>query len=153
MIKKIVLIVIVILAAWFWIKQSHQSDQVIDDQTVTQYTPGASDSEKLLEFAFQNRQSDIQVQGKGTVITLLKDDNEGSRHQRFIIQLSNQQTLLIAHNIDLAPRINTLRKGDLIEFFGEYEWNKKGGVIHWTHHDPKKRHPDGWLKHKGKLYQ
>jgi len=91
--------------------------------------------------------------GSGTVIRLLSDDNKGSRHQRFIIKQSSGKTLLIAHNIDLAPKIQSLKKGGLIKFCGEYENNSKGGVIHWTHHDPRKHHVAGWLKYNGKKYQ
>jgi hypothetical protein len=40
-----------------------------------------------------------------------------------------------------------------VAFRGEYEWNQKGGVIHWTHRDPDGQHSGGWLKHKGKTYQ
>lgn len=103
--------------------------------------------------AFKERESDIQVRGQGQVIKILSDDTKGSRHQRFILKLESGQTLLIAHNIDLAPRINNLKKNDTVEFYGEYEWNSKGGVIHWTHHDPKRKHAGGWLKHKGAKYQ
>ncbi|MBA3024824.1 MAG: DUF3465 domain-containing protein [Sulfurimonas sp.] len=91
--------------------------------------------------------------GSGTVIRLLSDDNEGSRHQRFIIKESSGRTLLISHNIDLAPKIYSLDTGDLIKFCGEYENNAKGGVVHWTHHDPQKRHTAGWLEYNGKKYQ
>jgi hypothetical protein len=106
----------------------------------------------LIEHAFQNRQSNLQVRGEGVVIAILPDDNRGRRHQRFIIRLPSGQTVLMAHNIDLAPRINSLSKGDSIAFYGEYEWNEKGGVIHWTHHDPDGKHADGWIMHKGRKY-
>lgn len=91
--------------------------------------------------------------GSGTVTKLLSDDNTGSRHQRFIIKESSGRTLLIAHNIDLAPKIYSIEKGGLIKFCGEYENNSKGGVVHWTHHDPQKRHTAGWLEYNGKKYQ
>ena len=84
---------------------------------------------------------------------ILSDDNDGSRHQRFILRLDSGQTLLIAHNIDLAPRVSSLSEGDGIAFYGVYEWNPKGGVIHWTHHDPNNHHVTGWLQHNGKTYQ
>ena len=111
----------------------------------------ADDTSKISN-AFNNIQSDLQVKAIGTVIKLLKDDNKGSRHQKFILKLSSGQTLLVAHNIDLAPRINSLSKGDRVQFYGEYEWNSKGGVIHWTHKDPNGKHINGWLKHNGNIY-
>jgi hypothetical protein len=110
----------------------------------------SNDSE--LKQAFESRQSDVQVQGVGTVIRLLVDDNKGSRHQKFILKLSNHQTLLVAHNIDLAPRISNLKTGDIVAFYGEYEWNNRGGIIHWTHRDPRNKHKHGWLKHNGQVY-
>lgn len=108
---------------------------------------------KQIVTAYKQEKNDIQVTGEGTIIKLLPDDLQGSRHQRFLVKINGQQTLLISHNIDLAPRINTLQAGEKIEFHGEYVWNKKGGIIHWTHHDPGGRHQDGWLRYKNKLYQ
>lgn len=112
-----------------------------------------SDSDGVLRRAFERRTSNLQVEGRGVVRRVLPDDNEGSRHQRFILELGSGQTLLIAHNVDVAPRIHGLRKGDKVAFRGEYEWNPEGGVIHWTHRDPGGRRPGGWLKHKGKTYR
>jgi len=94
-----------------------------------------------------------QVKSAGIVVRLLPDDNQGSRHQRFILELANGQTILIAHNIDLAPRINSIDIGDTVEFFGQYETNDRGGVVHWTHHDPQGQHVGGWLKHRGRVYE
>lgn len=109
--------------------------------------------EQLISQAFSQQQTGIQVQSAGVVSRLLPDDNNGSRHQRFIITLSSGQTLLIAHNIDLAAKIDSLKVGDRVLFKGEYEYNDRGGVVHWTHHDPKGRHVAGWLKHQGQTYQ
>ena len=106
-----------------------------------------------LATAFERRESSLQVRGRGTVERLLPDDHDGSRHQRFILRLDSGQSLLVAHNIDLAPRVAGLGVGDSVEFFGEYEWNDRGGVIHWTHHDPDGSHVGGWLRHAGRIYE
>lgn len=119
----------------------------------SQTSTSSQSSDRALQSAYSNRQSNLQVRGQGVVSRILPDDLEGSRHQRFILQLSTGQTLLIAHNIDLAPRIAGLNTGDTVMFYGEYEWNTKGGVIHWTHHDPDNRHVGGWLQHSGRTYQ
>lgn len=106
-----------------------------------------------LRAAFEQRRSGVQVAGHGVVTRLLADDVDGSRHQRFIVRLAHGQTVLIAHNIDLAPRIESLKVGDEVSFFGTYEWNDKGGVVHWTHHDPRGEHVAGWIEHRGQRYQ
>lgn len=110
---------------------------------------GAAD--KILD-AFQAERSDMWIEGGGTVQRTLADDSEGSRHQRFIVRLANKHTILIAHNIDLAQRV-PLKAGDPISFYGEYEWNEQGGVVHWTHHDPGNRREGGWIRHKGTTYR
>ena len=97
--------------------------------------------------------SDAQVQDNGKVVKILADDNRGSRHQKFLVRIASGQTLLFAHNIDLAPRIDDIQVGDFISFRGEYVYNPKGGVVHWTHLDPQGRHYGGWIKHNGNTYQ
>ena len=101
---------------------------------------------KALAEAFKNRRSNVAIDSlSGTVEALLPDDLEGDRHQRFIIRVSRDQTVLVVHNIDMAPRVNGLRKGDRVSVKGEYEWNERGGLLHWTHKDPRSSHEDGWI--------
>lgn len=123
--------------------QIHNIDQTIN----------AKESDARIKEAYAKVKSDFWIQSQGVVIKVLKDDDDGSKHQRFLLKLSNGHTVLIAHNIDLAPRIPNLRNGDTVAFYGEYEWNNKGGVIHWTHRDPFGYKTGGWLVHKGKRYE
>jgi hypothetical protein len=59
----------------------------------------------------------------------------------------------VAHNIDVAPRLEPLRIGDTVEYHGEYVWNAQGGVVHWTHRDPAGHHEAGWLRREGRVFQ
>lgn len=112
----------------------------------------ASDSGDIAR-AFEAHRSGVQVHGSGIVEKVLKDDEQGSRHQRFILHVDSGHSVLFAHNIDLASRVPDLYAGTRVEFEGEYEWNEKGGVVHWTHRDPSGRHPAGWLKVAGSVYR
>lgn len=143
--KKIALLIVIVFSLYGYLDNNPDFVQSFTKQSAT--------DDSVLTLAYENRKSDVQVRGSGIVIRNLADDTKGSRHQKFILKLSSGQTLLISHNIDLAPRINSLRKGDTVNFYGEYEWNSKGGVVHWTHHDPRGNHTGGWLKHNGVTYQ
>jgi hypothetical protein len=109
--------------------------------------------DNALAAAYRDHESRIEVCGHGTVARVLRDDTQGIRHQRFVIRLPSGQSILIAYNYDLAPRIEGLRAGAPIEFEGEYEWNPQGGVVHWTHRDPSGRHRAGWIRYDGRQYQ
>lgn len=116
--------------------------------------PGLSTSgNEEVANAFKEQKSNVQVMGEGVVTKILPDDRDGGRHQRFILSVGSGQSLLVAHNIDLAPRLTSLELGDKVAFKGIYEWNPKGGTIHWTHRDPTGRHQAGWLKHNGETFQ
>ncbi len=106
----------------------------------------------LLERLYREQVSDIMITLTGEVIKTLPDDNDGSRHQRFILRISPDRTVLIAHNIDLAERL-PLREGDSVTVRGEYEWTQQGGTMHWTHHDPKGWRDGGWIEHAGIRYE
>ena len=119
---------------------------------IIESTPQISADDQILKNAYENKISDIQVHGLGSVTKELSDDTSGNKHQRFILKLTSGQTLLISHNIDISTKIDTLFVNDSVEFYGEYVWNSEGGLVHWTHHDPNHKHTDGWLKHKGIKY-
>ena len=113
----------------------------------------AKSSESEIANVYMQHLQDIQVMGEGEVVKVLADDNQGSKHQRFIVRVLEGFTVLIAHNIDLAPRIQNIATGNRVAFYGEYVWNEKGGVVHWTHHDPRGRHTSGWVKYNGITHQ
>ncbi len=142
--KKFLFFILAAAGAYYVVQQSDPAFQ--DHATPTTF-------ESPVTQTSAQWQAGQQVSGTGTVSRILPDDNEGSRHQRFILRLGTGQTLLVAHNIDLAPRVPSLREGDTVSFYGEYEPSAQGGVIHWTHSDPAGRHTAGWLEHEGRRYQ
>ena len=151
--KTLGILVAVLVAALAYLNDSGWTPGTDNGGDVAVSHATADSGIREIAAAYRAQRSDVQVSASGTVKKVLRDDLDGSRHQRFLLRLENDQTLLIAHNIDLAPRIPDLRPGDRVAFYGEYEWNNQGGVIHWTHHDPAGRHVDGWLRHEGRTYQ
>jgi Protein of unknown function (DUF3465) len=89
----------------------------------------------------------------GVVVRILADDHDGSPHQRFILKTNDGISMMIAHNLDLAPRLNGLAGGDKLRVRGEYLWNERGGALHWTHDDPHGDHEPGHIDWEGKRYQ
>ena len=101
---------------------------------------------------YGRRDDDSWIEDSGYVVRLLHDDNDGSRHQRFIVQLPGRQTLLVAHNLDISKRV-PLGMGDRVRFRGLYEWNDLGGLVHWTHHDPHGVEDGGYVKYRTQTYE
>lgn len=147
------LVLIFILSLLAACKQSVPESFVANDAVIINAPVNAEASNQVLIDAFKHKKSDIFVKGTGIVKKLLADDNKGARHQKFLVSISPEQTLLFAHNIDLAPRVENLHIGDTLVFKGEYVYNPKGGVMHWTHKDPQGQQPGGWIKHNGKIYE
>jgi len=115
--------------------------------------PEADVGATVLAAAYAQHKSNVLVQGDGLVTRILRDDLHGARHQRFLLRLASGQTVLIAHNIDVAQRVEPVNEGDRVAFRGEYEWNEQGGIIHWTHHVASGDHASGWLEHAGRRYE
>ncbi len=94
----------------------------------------------------------VEITVCAPVKRLLPDDTRGLPHEKFLLELSNGTTLLVAHDTAMAPRV-PLAVGDRPILHGEYIWNHKGGLIHWTHHTDTPRHEGGWIEFNGKRYE
>ena len=152
--QKIALVLLVIIGAVYLLTQypfDSLEQKTPSSNDVNQANSGQFEQTDIRSF-FEAQRSGVMVATVGNVTRLLKDDNKGSKHQRFLIEIPSGLSLLVAHNIDLAPRV-PLAVNDQVLIYGQYEWNHKGGVLHWTHHDPKKIHAGGWIEHQGKRYE
>lgn len=101
---------------------------------------------------FDKHDTGTWIEASGKVCRLLPDDRDGSHHQRFVLSLGNKQTVLIAHNTDIAERV-AVGLGDRVQFRGMYEWTDLGGLVHWTHHDPLGVEAGGYIKYRSKTYR
>ena len=113
---------------------------------------GFNHTDNTVQLAYAAQRSGVWLNTSGHVIRVLRDDNEGSRHQKFIIELDDGHSVLVAHNVDVARRV-PVREGLLLTVRGRYEWNDRGGVVHWTHHDPGGREQGGWIMVSGVRYE
>ena len=105
-----------------------------------------------VQSAYTRHLSGVEVEAAGRVERVLSDDRTGVRHERFVLAIDSGPTVLIVHNLDIAERV-PVHAGDEVTLRGEYVWNDKGGLIHWTHRDPSHRHKDGWIRYRGTVYQ
>ena len=130
-----------------------QSTEQAPAQVSTSPSASSSMDAGAITEAFGAQRNVPQVQGSGVVTKVLKDDTKGLKHQKFLLKVSDNITILIAHNIDLAPRVADINEGDVVAYKGEYIYTPKGGTVHWTHKDPRGHHEGGWLKHNGNTYE
>jgi len=144
--RHVVFVALVLIAGAVWLFEQGVFDA--GPATPRETTDGAA----RLEYAFEKRLNDEWIEASVRVTRLLGDDRDGSRHQRFVVETAGGQSLLIAHNIDLAQRV-PVAIGDRVRFRGVYEWNEQGGVIHWTHHDPQGQTAGGYIEHQRKKYR
>lgn len=151
--SSIVMLLLLLAVAWQqqWLPTTQSSSDA--EQSVPQAVESGAYHNAAIMQAFRDQRSNVQVLGQGIVQRVLPPDNDGNPHQRFIVRIAPDHTVLLAHNLTLAEEIKNLRRGEQVSFYGEYEWNDRGGVIHWTHNDPQGRHADGWIEYRGRRYQ
>lgn len=159
-----IVILLAVLAVTWWL-ENRKEGEPSSGGTTSAERPPAGDSKSrspraeapmpgdgALAQAIRGKRSRVWVEGEGTIVHLLPDDRIAPRHQLCLVELDGGHTIKISHNVDLAPNV-PWQKGRRIEFRGRFEWNDKGGVVHWTHHDPQGRKPGGWLRYAGKTYK
>ncbi|MDP9017369.1 MAG: DUF3465 domain-containing protein [Candidatus Eremiobacteraeota bacterium] len=117
-------------------------------------SPNAAQSDDLsgAQAACTRGAQHAEVTIGGTVARVLgvRHGRNGS-HEGFTLRMqATAPTLHIEDNIDITGYI-PMHPGDTVELMGQYECND--GVIHWTHHDPRGRHPSGYIKINGRAYQ
>ncbi|MDR3299046.1 MAG: DUF3465 domain-containing protein [Candidatus Accumulibacter sp.] len=143
--KKLLFLLLIGLIVWWGSDYRPETDDSSQEAADNRWRVTA-------ESAYRNRLDTVWIEDEGVVDKILADDLQGARHQRFILRLPSRQTLLVAHNIDKAPRLENLQIGSTLRFRGEYVWNDKGGLVHWTHH--KSAMGDaGWLEKAGRRYE
>ncbi len=105
--------------------------------------------------AFQNARSHVEVVADGTVTRVLGiAPGVVSPHEGFLMRLNSGCATIVRVevNTDLAGTFPVAR-GARVTVKGEYEYYPLGGVIHWTHHDPRGRHEAGFIEIGGKTYE
>lgn len=116
------------------------ASQAPDDRAVcTAYTAG---------------RSHVEVVADGTVTRVLGvAPGRTSPHEGFLLRLGSGCSVIVRVevNTDFTGTI-PLGQGDRVVVKGEYEYYPRGGVIHWTHRDPRGRHEGGFIDAGGRTY-
>ncbi len=158
--KRIVVALLAIVAAVVaWVREQQGGGATAPTSPPVATAPGGASraparedglvpGEAEIVAAYEAGRGGVWVESAARVYRVLPDDREGVPHQRFLVRLTNGLSVKISHNIDLARRIE-VEVGDVVRFRGRYEANDLGGVVHWTHHDPRGG-PGGWLENRGR---
>jgi hypothetical protein len=104
--------------------------------------------------AYSSARSHVEVVADGTVTRLFGvEPGRVSPHEGFLLSLASGCTLVVRveANTDFTGPI-PLERGERVLVKGEYEYYPLGGVIHWTHRDPRGRHEGGYIESSGRLY-
>jgi hypothetical protein len=91
----------------------------------------------------------------GTVTRTYSEASGASgTHERFEIRIDaagQAQDIFVADNVTVGETA-PLKPGDSVIVKGVLAIDPSGPVIHWTHHDPRLRHPAGFVEVGGRIY-
>lgn len=91
---------------------------------------------------------EVYIPDAVVVRVLGERDSRSGLHEGFVIR-ANGRTFRVEDNVDISGPI-PLRRDDVVSLLGQFECDDD--VIHWTHRDPHGRHPAGYVKVNGRLY-
>jgi hypothetical protein len=104
--------------------------------------------------AFRAGRSHVEVVADGTVVNVFGvRAGRSSPHEGFLMQLASGCSVVVRveANTEFTGTF-PLARGDRVTAKGEYEFYPRGGVIHWTHRDPRGRHEGGYILVRGRMY-
>jgi hypothetical protein len=118
---------------------------------------GGADPNGAVYDAWRAQRSHVEVTARGSVALYLGvRSGPSGEHEGFLLHLSGSSgrglTVKVEDNTDITGPI-PLRPGDAVEVRGEYIYTSLGGLIHYTHHDPRFRHAGGYVSVAGKMYR
>ena len=117
-------------------------------------TTGTQTDDAAVCAAYNAGRSHVEVVAGGTVTRVFGTRaGRSSPHEGFLMKLASgcDVTVRVEANTDFTGEF-PLREGDAVDVKGEYEYYSRGGVIHWTHRDPRGRHEGGFIETGGKFY-
>jgi hypothetical protein len=104
--------------------------------------------------AYSANRSHVEVVADGSVTRIFGvRAGRVSPHEGFLMRLASDCSVVVRveANTDFTGPI-PLTAGEHVLVKGEYEYYPLGGVIHWTHRDPRGRHEGGYIQAGGNLY-
>lgn len=113
--------------------------------------PGISNDSKIVAAVTNRRRVDFVEGGGMVVVKLLPDDRNGLEHQKWVVRLSNGETMQAVYNLDMCEYV-PLKVGDVVSMGGQFIWTNQGALLHWLHYDPRQNRPDGYVEVNGKVY-
>jgi Protein of unknown function (DUF3465) len=114
-----------------------------------------SPNDRALCDAYSAGRSQVEVVADGTVTRVLGvAPGRVSPHEGFLLKLASGCSLVVRveANTDFTGSI-PLTEGQRVAVKGEYEFYPRGGVVHWTHRDPRGRHEGGYISAGGQVYE
>ncbi|MDP3509818.1 MAG: DUF3465 domain-containing protein [Candidatus Melainabacteria bacterium] len=113
--------------------------------------PYAVDDAQIIQAQSQQARK-VELTVTAPIKKLLREEDYREPHQRFLLILSNGTTVLVANDLQYGTYA-PVQEGNVVRIHGEYIWNERGGVLHWTHKSDEPRHESGYIDFNGMRYQ